>query len=130
VRARYFEISTTFHFLPGTLQIYRQGSEIAAERGIIIADTKLEFGLDRDGSLVLADEVLTPDSSRFWPADTWTPGGPQPSLDKQYVRDWARSTGWDMTPPAPPLPDDVVTATRNRYIEVYERLTGREWSPR
>lgn len=111
-----------------TLRIYAQASEVAAGRGIILADTKLEFGRDATGRLVLGDEVLTPDSSRFWPADGWTPGKAQRSFDKQFVRDWLLSpeSGWDRTsgdaPPA--LPDDVVAATRERYVEAYERLTG------
>ncbi|HEY8482603.1 MAG TPA: phosphoribosylaminoimidazolesuccinocarboxamide synthase [Spirillospora sp.] len=112
-----------------TLEIYRRGADIAAERGIIIADTKLEFGRAADGTLTLADEVLTPDSSRFWPADQWRPGRPQHSLDKQFVRDWSSSLDWDRTPPGPEIPQDVVDATRARYIEVYERLTGRRWEP-
>ncbi|ACU95892.1 phosphoribosylaminoimidazole-succinocarboxamide synthase [Saccharomonospora viridis DSM 43017] len=110
-----------------TLRIYREGAEYAAERGILVADTKLEFGWDADGVLTLGDEVLTSDSSRFWPADQWEPGRPQHSFDKQYVRDWAVSTGWDKTPPGPAVPPDVVEATRQRYIDVYERLTGRTW---
>ncbi|WP_433146200.1 phosphoribosylaminoimidazolesuccinocarboxamide synthase [Actinomadura nitritigenes] len=110
-----------------TLDVYKRGAEIAAERGIIIADTKLEFGRAADGTLVLADEVLTSDSSRFWPADEWEPGRPQRSYDKQYVRDWSSTLDWDRTPPGPPIPQDVVDATRARYIEVYERLTGRPW---
>jgi phosphoribosylaminoimidazole-succinocarboxamide synthase len=111
-----------------TLEVYRRGAELARERGIIIADTKLEFGRAQDGTIVLADEVLTPDSSRFWPAGSWTPGRPQHSLDKQFVRDWSSSVpGWDRTPPGPPIPDDVVAATRARYIEVYERITGSPW---
>ena len=110
-----------------TLRIYREGAEYAAERGILVADTKLEFGWDADGVLTLGDEVLTSDSSRFWPADQWEPGRPQHSFDKQYVRDWAVSTGWDKTPPGPAVPPDVVEDTRQRYIDVYERLTGRTW---
>ena len=110
-----------------TLEVYKRGAEIAAERGIIIADTKLEFGRAADGTLVLADEVLTSDSSRFWPADEWEPGRPQRSYDKQYVRDWSSTLDWDRTPPGPAIPQDVVDATRARYIEVYERLTGRPW---
>jgi phosphoribosylaminoimidazole-succinocarboxamide synthase len=106
-----------------SLDLYAAGAEHAASRGIILADTKFEFGL-RDGEVVLADEVLTPDSSRYWPADAWAPGATPPSFDKQYVRDYATSTGWDKTPPAPELPDDVVAATREKYIEAYERLTG------
>lgn len=111
-----------------TLEIYERGAALAAERGIIIADTKLEFGRAADGTLVLGDEVLTPDSSRFWPAREWEPGRPQHSLDKQFVRDWSGTLGWDRTPPGPAIPQDVVDATRARYIEVYERLTGRSWT--
>ena len=107
-----------------TLEVYARGSEIAASRGIIIADTKLEFGFAPDGTLVLADEVLTPDSSRFWPADEWEPGRTQHPFDKQMVRDWAVGTGWNKQPPGPAVPDDVVAATRARYVEAYERLTG------
>ncbi len=112
-----------------TLDIYRRAAEIAAERGILLADTKFEFGHDpTTGELVLADEVLTPDSSRFWPAESWRPGGAQPSFDKQYVRDWLLSpqAGWDRhgQAPPPPLPDAVVAATRERYVEAYERLSG------
>jgi phosphoribosylaminoimidazole-succinocarboxamide synthase len=111
-----------------TLEIYRRGSEIAAERGIIIADTKVEFGRAADGSVVLADEVLTPDSSRFWAASEWVPGQPQRYLDKQFLRDWAaKVTGWDRKPPGPEIPADVVEATRARYVEVYERITGAHW---
>jgi phosphoribosylaminoimidazole-succinocarboxamide synthase len=106
-----------------SLELYRAAAEHAGDRGILLADTKFEFGL-LDGELVLADEVLTPDSSRYWPADLWVPGMTPPSFDKQYVRDFATSTGWDKTPPAPALPDDVVAATRARYVEAYERLTG------
>jgi phosphoribosylaminoimidazole-succinocarboxamide synthase len=112
-----------------TLEVYRRGAAVAVQRGIIVADTKLEFGRAPDGELVLADEVLTPDSSRFWPADEWTPGRTQHSLDKQFLRDWSSTiTDWDRTPPGPPIPDDVVAATRARYIDVYERITGRRWS--
>lgn len=115
-----------------TLAVYRLGARIAAERGIIVADTKVEFGRDADGTLVLADEVLTPDSSRFWPADTWRPGHPQPSFDKQYVRDWLASgeSGWDRNSgeAPPPLPDHVVERTRRTYVEAYERITGHHWS--
>jgi phosphoribosylaminoimidazole-succinocarboxamide synthase len=110
-----------------TVEIYRRGAAIAAERGVLIADTKLEFGHAPDGTLVLGDEVLTPDSSRFWPADGWEPGRPQYSLDKQFVRDWATGTGWDKQPPAPELPPEIVEATRARYVDVYERLTGTPW---
>ncbi|ADD44474.1 phosphoribosylaminoimidazolesuccinocarboxamide synthase [Stackebrandtia nassauensis] len=110
-----------------TLDIYRRGRDLAAQRGIIVADTKIELGFDTDGELVLADEVLTMDSSRFWPADGWQPGRPQPSFDKQYLRDWAATTGWDKTSPPPEIPDEVVAATRAKYIEAYERITGLTW---
>jgi phosphoribosylaminoimidazole-succinocarboxamide synthase len=113
-----------------TLEVYGRGAGLAVQRGIIIADTKVEFGRAPDGSLVLADEVLTPDSSRFWPADQWEPGRPQYAFDKQFLRDWAAGTGWDKTPPAPRIPDDVVKATSARYIEAYERLTGSAWPAR
>ncbi len=107
-----------------SLELYAAGAEHAAAQGIILADTKFEFGL-RDGQIVLADEVLTPDSSRYWPADTWQPGTNPPSFDKQFVRDYATSTGWDRTPPAPELPPDVVAQTRAKYLEAFERITGR-----
>ncbi len=110
-----------------SLELYRRGSEIARERGIIIADTKFELGLV-DGELVLCDEVLTPDSSRFWPADRWEPGTTPPSFDKQPVRDHLEATGWDKTPPPPHLPPEVVTATSARYVEAYERITERSFS--
>jgi phosphoribosylaminoimidazole-succinocarboxamide synthase len=110
-----------------TLEIYRRGHRTALDRGVIIADTKLEFGRSPDGTLMLADEVLTPDSSRFWPAGQWQPGGPQPSLDKQYVRDWSLGQGWDKRPPAPAMPPEVVEATRARYIQAYEQITGETW---
>jgi len=109
-----------------TLEVYRRGAALAAARGIIIADTKLEFGLDADGTLTLADEVLTPDSSRFWPAAEWQPGRPQRSLDKQFVRDWSAGLDWDRTPPGPAIPPDVVAATQARYQELYSRLTSDE----
>jgi phosphoribosylaminoimidazole-succinocarboxamide synthase len=112
-----------------SLELYRRGAELARERGIIIADTKFELGLV-DGELVLCDEVLTPDSSRFWPEDEWKPGTTPPSFDKQPLRDYLETLDWDKTPPPPPLPDDVVAATQARYIEGYERITGRtfaEW---
>ncbi|MEX2562412.1 MAG: phosphoribosylaminoimidazolesuccinocarboxamide synthase [Nitriliruptoraceae bacterium] len=105
------------------LAVYAAGAAHAAERRIILADTKFEFGLDEIGGIVLADEVLTPDSSRYWPVDQWQPGSSPPSFDKQFVRDYATSTGWDKQPPAPELPDNVVDATRARYIQAYERLT-------
>ena len=111
-----------------TLRVYRRAEGMARERGIILADTKLEFGARPDGTLVLADEVLTPDSSRFWPADDWQPGRAQPSYDKQIVRNWLRlrASGWDRASgeAPPPLPDEVVEHTRARYVEAYERLTG------
>jgi phosphoribosylaminoimidazole-succinocarboxamide synthase len=107
-----------------SLELYRYASEHALGRGIVIADTKFEFGLDSDGQLVLGDEAFTPDSSRFWPADEYAPGGPQPSYDKQFVRDYCESLGWDKTAPGPDLPDDVVAGTRARYVEAFERLTA------
>lgn len=110
-----------------TLAIYSHAQEYASNRGIIIADTKFEFGSDEDGEIVLADEVLTPDSSRFWPADSWRPGGAQPSYDKQYLRDWLTSIGWDRKSPPPPLPDEVVEKTRARYGEAYAALTGEKF---
>jgi phosphoribosylaminoimidazole-succinocarboxamide synthase len=97
---------------------------MARERGVILADTKFEFGLDSDGKLVVGDEVLTPDSSRYWPVDGYEVGHGQPSFDKQYVRDWATASGWDKLPPAPPVPDEVVAGTRERYLEIYEKITG------
>jgi phosphoribosylaminoimidazole-succinocarboxamide synthase len=115
-----------------TLAVYRRGAELAADGGIIVADTKIELGYDPQGRLLLADEVLTPDSSRFWPADRWRPGGPQPSFDKQFVRDWLDSpeAGWDRRGGAPPpeLPGWVVERTRELYIAAYERITGRRWA--
>jgi phosphoribosylaminoimidazole-succinocarboxamide synthase len=115
-----------------TLAVYRRGAELAAGRGIIVADTKIELGRAADGTLLLADEVLTPDSSRFWPADRWLPGRRQPSFDKQYVRDWLTSpaSGWDPRGPLPPppLPADVVARTRQTYVEAYQRLTGLPWA--
>jgi len=116
-RERYEEVERT------ALELYGFASEHAAARGILIADTKFEFGLDASGTLVLADEAFTPDSSRFWPADEYAPGGPQPSFDKQFVRDYCESLGWDKTPPGPELPEDVVAGTRARYVEAFERLT-------
>jgi phosphoribosylaminoimidazole-succinocarboxamide synthase len=107
-----------------SLTAYRRGAEWAAERGIIIADTKFELGFI-DGKLALCDEVLTPDSSRFWPVDEWKPGITPPSFDKQPLRDWLESTGWDKNPPPPSLPAEVVAATRERYVTAYERITGR-----
>jgi phosphoribosylaminoimidazole-succinocarboxamide synthase len=106
------------------LDLYRFAAAHAESRGIILADTKFELGLDADGALVLADEAFTPDSSRFWPADRYAPGGPQPSFDKQYVRDYCESVGWDKTYPGPELPEHVVVETRARYVEAFDRLTG------
>ncbi len=110
-----------------TLEVYRRGSELAAERGIIIADTKIELGWAPDGTLVLADEVLTPDAARFWPVDAWQPGGPQKSYDKQYLREWSQTLDWDRTAPGPEIPAEVVEGIRSRYIEIYERITGQPW---
>jgi phosphoribosylaminoimidazole-succinocarboxamide synthase len=114
--------------LETSLGLYRFAAEYAAARGIIIADTKFEFGIDGEGRLVLADEAFTPDSSRFWPADTYEPGQSQPSFDKQFVRDYCETLGWDKTDPGPELPDEVVAGTRARYIEAFERLTERPFS--
>jgi phosphoribosylaminoimidazole-succinocarboxamide synthase len=110
-----------------TLALYSRAAEIALDAGIVLADTKFEFGLAGD-ALVLGDEVLTPDSSRFWPAATWSPGSVQPSFDKQYVRDWLTSSGWDRVSPPPELPSDVVAATRERYVTAYEQLTGQKFA--
>ena len=107
-----------------SIELYRFAAEHARTRGVILADTKFEFGLDADGVLTVGDEVLTPDSSRFWPADGYEIGRSQPSFDKQYVRDWATASGWDKRPPAPAIPADVVAGTRERYVEAYERITG------
>src|SRR4249920_2789653 len=107
-----------------SLALYRFATEHAERRGIILADTKFELGLSPEGALVLGDEALTPDSSRFWPADEYEPGKPQPSFDKQFVRDWCDAAGWDKTPPGPELPDDLVAGTRERYVEAFERLTS------
>jgi phosphoribosylaminoimidazole-succinocarboxamide synthase len=106
------------------LALYSFAAAHAETRGIILADTKFELGLDQAGTLVLGDEALTPDSSRFWPADGYAPGGPQPSYDKQYVRDYCESLGWDKTAPGPEVPEDVVAGTRARYVEAFELLTG------
>jgi phosphoribosylaminoimidazole-succinocarboxamide synthase len=108
-----------------TLEVYQRGADLAAERGLIVADTKLEFGRAKDGTLVLADEVLTPDSSRFWPAASYSPGRPQRSFDKQYLRDWSASTGWDRTAPGPEIPADVLGVLTARYAELFEKITGR-----
>jgi phosphoribosylaminoimidazole-succinocarboxamide synthase len=108
-----------------SIELYEHARDHAAERGIIIADTKFEFGSSPGAEVVLGDEVLTPDSSRFWPADDYEPGRGQASFDKQYVRDWLDKSGWDHSPPGPELPDDVVEVTRSKYVEAYERITGR-----
>jgi phosphoribosylaminoimidazole-succinocarboxamide synthase len=116
-----------------SIAVYQHAAAHALERGIILADTKFEFGLDGEGTLTLGDEVCTPDSSRFWPADQYEPRRSQPSFDKQFVRDWASSTGWDRTPPAPEIPEEVIARTTEKYIEAYERLTGEpfvEWLKR
>ena len=107
-----------------SIEVYKRGAQQAAEHGILLADTKFEFGKDAGAEVVLGDEVLTPDSSRFWPADSWEPGKTPPSFDKQYVRDWATAQGWDKKPPAPELPADVVEQTRGKYVEAFERITG------
>src|ERR1700744_5127711 len=107
-----------------SIALYEYGAEHARANGIILADTKFELGLDAAGELTIGDEICTPDSSRFWPADQYEPGRGQPSFDKQFVRDWASSTGWDRTPPAPAIPDELVARTREKYVEGYERLTG------
>jgi phosphoribosylaminoimidazole-succinocarboxamide synthase len=112
-----------------TLAVYSRGRDLAEQAGILLADTKVELGWDPDGALVLGDEVLTPDSSRFWPQETWVPGGAQPSYDKQYVRDWiAHESGWDRSGPLPPMPPDVIERTHAKYVEAYERLTGRSFA--
>jgi phosphoribosylaminoimidazole-succinocarboxamide synthase len=107
-----------------SIALYEHAAEHARRNGIILADTKFELGLDDQGTLTIGDEICTPDSSRFWPVDQYAPGRGQPSFDKQFVRDWASSTGWDRTPPAPPIPDEVVARTRDKYIEAYERISG------
>jgi phosphoribosylaminoimidazole-succinocarboxamide synthase len=109
-----------------TLELYRRAAAVAERRGIIIADTKFEFGVDAAGTLHLADEALTPDSSRFWPADGYRPGSSPPSFDKQFVRDWLEASGWNKQPPAPALPPEVIAGTQARYLEAYRRLTGRQ----
>ncbi|MBA2517373.1 MAG: phosphoribosylaminoimidazolesuccinocarboxamide synthase [Solirubrobacterales bacterium] len=111
-----------------SIAVYERVAAFARARGVILADTKFEFGLDPDGVLVLGDEVCTPDSSRFWPVEGYAPGRSQPSFDKQFVRDWASGTGWDKAPPAPPIPDEVVAATRDRYVRAYELLAGESFS--
>jgi len=111
-----------------SIELYQFAADHARQRGVILADTKFEFGLDADGVLTVGDEVLTPDSSRFWPADGYQVGRGQPSFDKQYVRDWATASGWDKKPPAPEIPDEVVAGTRERYVEAYEKITGEPFS--
>jgi phosphoribosylaminoimidazole-succinocarboxamide synthase len=110
-----------------SLALYEHAADHARANGIILADTKFELGLDAGGRLTIGDEICTPDSSRFWPADSYEPGRGQPSFDKQFVRDWASGTGWDRNPPAPPIPDDVVAATREKYVEAYERISGEKF---
>ena len=110
-----------------TLELYRRGATLAAANGILMADTKFEFGRDASGALVLGDEIFTSDSSRYWPADDWEPGRPQRSFDKQIVRDWAAGTRWDKTAPGPAVPAEVVELARSRYIELYQRITGQHW---
>jgi phosphoribosylaminoimidazole-succinocarboxamide synthase len=119
---------TANHLRELTIRVYERGAKITGDRGILLADTKLEFGRAADGVLTLGDEVLTSDSSRFWPADQWEPGRPQFAFDKQFVRDWATGTGWDKRPPAPEVPAEVVAVTRDRYIEAYERITEQSWA--
>jgi phosphoribosylaminoimidazole-succinocarboxamide synthase len=120
--------STAAQLRTVTLQLYRRGAELAAANGILMADTKFEFGRAADGSLVLGDEIFTSDSSRYWPAERWQPGRPQHSFDKQLVRDWASGTGWNKTAPGPEIPAEIVQLARSRYIELYQRITGQEWS--
>jgi phosphoribosylaminoimidazole-succinocarboxamide synthase len=129
--ARQVGVETAAQLRQSTLAVYSRGRDVARLRGLLLADTKLEFGHDEDGTLVLGDEVLTPDSSRFWPADKWEPGHPQPAFDKQFIRDYLTSpaSGWDHTAaaPPPPLPPEIVEQSRARYVEAYERLTGNSW---
>jgi phosphoribosylaminoimidazole-succinocarboxamide synthase len=117
---------TTAYLRETSIRLYNEAREYARQRGIIIADTKFEFGRDKNGQIILVDEVLTPDSSRFWPAETYSPGKSQPSFDKQFVRDYLETVGWDKKPPAPPLPGEVSAATTERYLEAYRLLTGEE----
>jgi phosphoribosylaminoimidazole-succinocarboxamide synthase len=130
--ARQVGAETAAQLRQATLAVYSRGRDIARDRGLLLADTKFEFGFDEQQNLVIADEVLTPDSSRFWPADQWEPGRPQPQFDKQFIRDWLTSdaSGWDRASeqPPPPLPAEIVAQSRARYIEAYERLTGNTWS--
>jgi len=111
-----------------SIALYSFAADLAAERGVILADTKFEFGINDAGELILGDEALTPDSSRYWPAEGYEPGHGQPSFDKQFVRDWASSTGWDKNPPAPEVPEDVVAGTRAKYVEAYELITGEKFA--
>jgi phosphoribosylaminoimidazole-succinocarboxamide synthase len=111
-----------------SIELYRRAADHAASKGILLADTKFEFGRHGDDAVVLGDEVFTPDSSRFWPADSYEPGRGQPSFDKQYVRDWLDESGWDHSPPGPNLPDEVIQRTRDRYVEAYERISGRDFT--
>ena len=121
-------LTVAYEIRERTLRLYTHAADYAASRGVIIADTKFEFGQLDDGRIILIDEVLTPDSSRFWPADQYEPGHDQPSFDKQFVRNWLEAQPWDKRPPAPRLPDDVVAGTRRRYLEAYERLTGKPFA--
>ncbi|MDX6353768.1 MAG: phosphoribosylaminoimidazole-succinocarboxamide synthase [Streptomyces sp.] len=129
--ARQVGVETAARLRQSTLAVYSRGRDVARLRGLLLADTKLEFGHAEDGTLVLGDEVLTPDSSRFWPADQWEPGHPQPAFDKQFIRDYLTSpaAGWDHTAatPPPPLPPEIVEQSRARYVEAYEQLTGNSW---
>jgi phosphoribosylaminoimidazole-succinocarboxamide synthase len=111
-----------------TLELYQRGAALAAANGILMADTKFEFGRDQQGNLLLGDEIFTSDSSRYWPADEWQPGRVQRSFDKQIVRDWASGTGWDKTAPGPAVPAEIVELTRSRYVELYQRITGQTWA--
>ena len=111
-----------------TLALYTRAAEIAEKRGVILADTKFEFGLTPDGELLVADEVCTPDSSRYWRMDDWKPGGRQQAMDKQYLRDWASGLDWDKTAPGPEIPADVVSEARSRYVAIYEQVTGQTWT--
>jgi phosphoribosylaminoimidazole-succinocarboxamide synthase len=119
-------VETTDYLRETSLRLYNEAREYARQRGIIIADTKFEFGRDKDGTIILVDEALTPDSSRFWPAETYVPGRSQPSFDKQFVRDYLETVSWDKKPPAPHLPDEVAASTTERYLEAYRLLTGEE----
>ena len=120
--------STATQLREATLTLYRRGAQLAAANGILMADTKFEFGRASDGTVLLGDEIFTSDSSRYWPADEWEPGRTQRSFDKQIVRDWAAGTGWDKTAPGPAIPEEVAELARSRYVELYERITGQRWA--